>query len=78
MFELTTLNVQTETGNGLVSIAAEPVKKPDARFFALDRDSEPAIASQSFSVGDRSESDSREKEVEARGEPPEEKEKENA
>ena len=59
MFELTTLNVQTETGNGLVSIAAEPVNKPDARFFALDRASEPAIASQSFSVDDRSDSGSR-------------------
>ena len=54
MYELTTLNVYTATGNGLVryclGIAAEPVKKPDARLFALDCDSASTLVSQSVSL----------------------------
>ena len=35
MFELTTLNIYTAADNGLLALVAEPVKKPDTRFFAL-------------------------------------------
>jgi hypothetical protein len=33
IYELTTLNVYAAADNGLISFAAEPVEKPDARFF---------------------------------------------
>jgi hypothetical protein len=35
MFELTTPNVFTAADNGLISFAAEPVEKPDARFICV-------------------------------------------
>ncbi len=35
MYELTTLNVYTAADNGLISFAAEPVEKPDARFICV-------------------------------------------
>jgi hypothetical protein len=49
MLELTTLKVETAADNGLVSFAAEPVEKPDARLLALDCHSPPTLVSQSIS-----------------------------
>ena len=50
MFELTTLNVYTAADNGLVSFAAEPVEKPDARLLALACHSPSTLVSQSISL----------------------------